>query len=140
PRYRRSRMRHLPGDCEAIKHRHGVAGRRHRRHAGAGQAARRLPEYPFQFRRHDGKHKTAAGIRAPRARRGQLTQDTGRVIMKPARMIGRKLNAKTKYRTPVADSVKAAKKTSPPLTTSFPVVGIGASAGGLEAFTRLLQR
>src|SRR2546427_2794418 len=44
-------------------------------------------------------------------------------------------SVKSKSKTP-----RGVKGTEPAQITSFPIVGIGASAGGLEAFTKLLHK
>src|SRR6266446_6647218 len=49
-----------------------------------------------------------------------------------------------KKRPPTTPARKTQRKPKPSVSTaaspSFPIVGIGASAGGLEAFTKLLQK
>lgn len=59
--------------------------------------------------------------------------------MKPALMSRRRTISEAKDRTPAEQKQGPEVQSSTPKSTPFPVVGVGASAGGLEAFTRLLQ-
>src|SRR5262249_1419929 len=52
----------------------------------------------------------------------------------------RKKPANPKPKTPGAGRRTAIPSNEPAHSASFPIVGIGASAGGLEAFTKLLQK